>query len=128
MKKISVISIAVIIIIIGFVLAVNFNVIPKKEYGEYDKFVICLKSSGAKLYGDYANSDTLKQMSFLGDSYQMLIDTNIYIECNRYGYNPKTDKCKEEGITGYPTWVIKGNKYAGIQGLNKLSSLTGCES
>ena len=60
MKKILVISIAVIIIIIGFVLAVNFNVIPKKEYGEYDKFVICLKSSGAKLYGDYANSDTLK--------------------------------------------------------------------
>ena len=125
-KTISVI-IAVVIIVVGFILALNFGVIPKKEYGPYDSFVICLKASGAKFYGDYADANTLKQMSLFGDSLYVLEKSGVYIECNRYGANPKIADCKEANLKVYPTWIIDNKKYDGIQGFNKLEEVTSCE-
>lgn len=34
------------------------------------------------------------------------------------------DKC--EGITATPTWIINGEKYVGVQSIEKLKELTGC--
>ena len=127
MAKTMAVIIAIIIVAAGFFLAFKLNLIPSEQYGPYDDFIICLKSSGAKFYGDYANRDSLMQMSFFGDSLRMLEKSGIYIECNPYGPNPKTKKCQDTGIKLYPTWVINGEQHAGIQGLNKLSSVTGCE-
>lgn len=127
MGKMIAVLIAVIVIVVGFVIALKFDVIPNQQYGEYDGFIICLKSSGAKFYGDYANRESLMQMSFFGDSLYVLEKSGIYVECNKYGPKPKLEKCNEKGIRAYPTWIIDGKKYVGIQGLNKLSEVTGCE-
>ena len=127
MGKTIAVIIAIIVIVVGFMIALNFGVIPKKEYGPYDDFIICLKVSGAKFYGDYANADSLKQMSFFGDSLYVLEKSGVYVECNSRGANPKLNKCKEVNLRLFPTWIVDGVKYEGIQGLNKLSEVTGCE-
>jgi hypothetical protein len=127
MSKTTAIIIVIILMVIGFIAAINFNLIPKNQIGPYDNFIICMKSSGVKLYGDYANVDSLRQMSFFGDSLYTLEKSGMYIECNPYGPNPKVSKCQKAGIKFYPTWEINGKQYLGITGLNKLEELTGCK-
>jgi len=126
MSKTTAVIIAIIIVIIGFIAALKFGLIPRKEYGPYDDFIICLKSAGAKMYGDYANSESLMQMSLFKESLGLFEKSGIYTECNEYGPNPKTRKCQDASIMTYPTWIINKERYKGIQGLNKLSELTGC--
>jgi hypothetical protein len=57
----------------------------------------------------------LNQENLFGDSYKYL---NV-IDCF---YTP--EKCS--GITATPTWVINGEKYIGVQSIDKLKGLTGC--
>ena len=113
----------IIVVLIGFI-----SLIPKNENvsGPYYDFIECIKDSGAKMYGNYASQESLSQMSFFGDSLYDFERSGIYIECNEYGPNPKPNKCVEAGIDYYPTWIIKEIPYEGVQGLNKLSQLTGC--
>ena len=127
MKKIIPVVIAIIIIVIGFAFALKFNIIPKKQYGPYDDFVFCLKGSDTKIYGDYTDVNSLRQLSLFGDSLYTLEKSGVYLECNQYGPNPKVNKCIDAGLTVYPTWIIKDKKYPGVYGLNKISEITGCK-
>ena len=127
MSKTIAVIIAVIVIVVGFIVAINFGVIPKKEYGPYDDFIICLKVSDVKFYGDYTNPDSLRQMSFFGDSLYVLEKSGVYVECNSRGANPKLDECNEKRLRTHPTWIVNGIKYEGLLGLNKIEEVTGCE-
>lgn len=127
MSKTTAVIIAVAIVIIGFVFALKFIIIPKQTYGPYDDFIICLKSSGAKMYGDYTSRESLMQMGLFKESLGLFEKSGIYFECNQYGPNPNIKKCQESKVKNYPTWIIKDKGYEGIQGLNKLSELTGCK-
>ena len=44
-----------------------------------------------------------------------------YVNCD---YN--SDECLRNGVTGYPTWKINGQNYPGVQPLDKLSLISGC--
>lgn len=48
-----------------------------------------------------------------------------YIECHPKGNNPQTALCETAGLQGFPTWDIKGQKYAGVQSLDKLAEVSG---
>lgn len=127
MSKTPAVAIAVLIVIIGFVFFLKIGIIPKKVYGPYDNFILCLKTNDAKMYGDYTSRYSLMQMSLFKDSLGIFEKSGIYIECNKHGPNPKLDKCRKEGIKNYPTWIIKEKQHIGVQGLNRLSELTGCK-
>jgi len=86
--------------------------------GEYDDFSKCLSENGAKIYGTDWCKYCKEQKSLFGKSFK-LID---YVNCD---YDK--DKCNLEGIQGYPTWKINGEVYSGVQPLERLSQLTGCE-
>lgn len=126
MKKTVIAVIAIILIIAGFVIFFKQDLSPKEEYGPYDKFIICLEKNDVKMYGNYASRESLMQMSLFLESLGLFEKSDVYVECNEYGPKSKTDKCIKEDITSYPTWTVNGKKYNGIQGLNKLSELTGC--
>jgi hypothetical protein len=55
------------------------------------------------------------QEEAFGENYQYLTTIDCF-------YNQ--EECT--GITSTPTWVIKGEKYEGVQSLEKLKELTGC--
>ena len=38
----------------------------------------------------------------------------------------ESKKCIDLGITHVPTWIINGEKYEGVQSIEKLKELTGC--
>ncbi len=56
-----------------------------------------------------------KQEELFGDSYQYLNLIDCFYE---------RDKCSDIQYT--PTWIIEGEKYIGVQTIEKLRELTGC--
>lgn len=55
------------------------------------------------------------QKKLFGESYQYLNKIDCWFE---------GDKCLD--IQKTPTWIIKGEKYEGVQSIDKLKELTGC--
>lgn len=83
-----------------------------------DNFAKCLAVKNITMYGaDWCPHCQNEKKSF-GESFKYV----PYVEC------PKEPKlCLEKGIEGYPTWILPGDqKLKGIQGLNRLSLLSGC--
>jgi hypothetical protein len=72
-------------------------------------------ASNSILYVQLGCSHCKTQENVFGKEY---INLNI-IDCF---YEPQ--KCAN--ITGTPTWIIKGQQYAGAQTIDKLKELTGC--
>lgn len=81
-------------------------------------FAQCLTDNGAEMYGAEWCSHCKNQKKEFGKAF----DEVFYIECTE-----EKDACNAAGITGYPTWIVNGNKYPGEQSFEKLGSLTGCE-
>ncbi len=104
-KKIIIFGIIVVIFIIGC------------QKQNYDSFAKCLSEKGAVMYGADWCHNCKEQKDMFGKSFQYV----NYVECTE-----KQKTCDDEGITGYPTWVINGEKKIGIQAFYKLASLTHC--
>lgn len=47
------------------------------------------------------------------------------VECDPKGVAPSPQKCIDAKIKAFPTWIINGNTYEGVQSLEKLVQLTG---
>ncbi len=86
-------------------------------------FVDCLVDNGVVMYGSATCPYCQTQKEMFGRSAtKELYNKDGYIEC------PENQKlCESKGITGYPTWIINGTKYEGVQSIELLSSITGCE-
>lgn len=93
---------------------------------KYDVFAQCLAQKEVTMYGaDWCPLCQNEKKAF-GDSFRFV----PYVECPD---NPQ--RCLEEGIEGYPTWVFPaspagepdGKKLVGEQGLEKLSKESGCQ-
>jgi hypothetical protein len=56
------------------------------------------------------------QEELFGESYKYLNKTDCFFE---------REKCSD--IEATPTWVIDGQAYVGVQSIEKLKELTGCE-
>jgi len=111
---------AVVFLIIAYFIVSELSVIPQQS--NYDDFAKCLTEKGATLYGAYWCPHCNNQKKLFGSSLKYL----NYVECDPNGENAKPELCKQNNITGYPTWIINGTHYEGEQPLQQLSSLTGC--
>ncbi|PIP69176.1 hypothetical protein CO033_02515 [Candidatus Nomurabacteria bacterium CG_4_9_14_0_2_um_filter_32_10] len=89
------------------------------DSGKYDIFAQCLASENLTMYGAVWCSHCNAEKARFQDSFKYV----PYVECTE---NPNL--CLEKGVEGYPTWIDKnGTKYAGEQGLEKLSEISSCE-
>lgn len=111
MKKSLITIIIVLAIIVFAIYALNKNGVNTD--------VELAKCIGAKttLYMQTGCPACKKQESLFGETYKYL---NV-IDCLT-----NTQKCIDEEITNIPTWFINGNKYIGVQSIEKLKELTGC--
>jgi len=89
-----------------------------------EEFAQCLTENDATMYGAYwcPHCDSQKQM--FGDAVQHI----DYVECDAEGENAQPQLCRDKGISGYPTWIIQGEKMTGVQSLESLASATGCQA
>ena len=113
MRKKNLILIIVIIAIIGIILGIT-ELKKSDKWTEEEAQCISKKSV---LYVKTTCGHCSQQEDLLGDCKELFDIINCAIE-------PK--KCIEQGITGVPTWIINGEKYKGVQSLEKLKRITRC--
>jgi parvulin-like peptidyl-prolyl isomerase len=89
-----------------------------------DDFAKCLTDNEVRMYGAYWCPHCENNKKFFGDSFKYV----DYVECAVEGQPQiQTAQCTDAGISGYPTWIVNGDKYPGEQTLEKLASLSGCK-
>lgn len=105
-------------LIILFALLIYVIYLKQASPGEYDNFAKCLTENNATMYGTEWCSHCKAQKALFGSSFEYV----NYIDCDR-----EKNLCIQNGVTGYPTWIIKNQSYTGAQSLETLSKLTKCE-
>ncbi len=96
------------------------NLVP---IANLDDFAKCLTEKEVKMYGAYWCPHCENNKKAFGDSWQYV----TYVECAVEGQpQVQTAACTDAGISGYPTWIIDGEKYPGEQTLENLARLSGC--
>jgi len=103
-----------IIAIIIFIVLVYLLTRPKPVTDE--EIVKCIGSK-SEIYTLPTCVSCRKQKLMFGNNEKYL---NI-IDCNT-----DKEKCLEKDILKVPTWIINGEKYIGVQSIDRLKELTGC--
>jgi uncharacterized membrane protein/glutaredoxin len=80
-----------------------------------------LTNSNAKFYGASWCPHCAEQKKLFDGSVNRL----PYVECSPGGPNaPQAQVCRDKDIESYPTWIINGQRYTGVQPLDTLAQLT----
>jgi len=80
-----------------------------------------LSKSDAKFYGASWCPHCNDQKKLFGSSAKRI----PYIECSPGGQQaPAAPACKEKNIQSYPTWIINGQRYTGVQQLDQLAQVS----
>lgn len=88
------------------------------EENALDVFARCLTEKGITMYGAYWCPHCQNEKAAFGDSFKYV----NYVECTQ-----ETQKCLEQKIEGYPTWIFAdGKRLVGEQGIEKLAKESGC--
>ncbi|TMA11957.1 MAG: vitamin K epoxide reductase family protein [Deltaproteobacteria bacterium] len=81
-----------------------------------------LARTEAKFYGAYWCPHCLEQKRIFGSSASRL----PYIECSPLGPNTRqASVCEASRIETYPTWIINGQRYVGVQSPEELARYSG---
>jgi hypothetical protein len=113
MKKNNLITITIIILIIAFAIYVKTKPVPPTS----EEIVICIGEK-AQLYTQIGCHYCDEQEKLFGENVKYI---NNFI-CN----SDEWETCRKLEIMGTPTWIINGEKYAGLKSIEKLKELTGC--
>ncbi len=108
-KKYWIAGILVILAVVVYYFATNNNSLSVSE-----DVAKCIGGNSV-LYTQEGCIHCIRQEEMFGDSFKFL---NV-VDCTG-----NWDKCPD--VTGTPTWMINGEKYIGVQEIEKLRSLTGC--
>lgn len=122
-------SVAAIVVVSAVLLFAGFfafggtgskNAITGTATFDTDTLAQCIIDSGAIFYGTEWCSHCKNQKELLGDTYNTY-KTQFYVDCDK-----EPNKCSDAGIRGYPTWIIDGQKYEGVQQIDRLANLLSC--
>ncbi|MBD2666774.1 vitamin K epoxide reductase [Richelia sinica FACHB-800] len=80
---------------------------------------------GAKEYVAYWCPHCHEQKLIFGKEAYQIIDENVKVECAPDSPKGQPEVCKAAKIEGFPTWIINGNSYSGVQNLDQLAQATG---
>ncbi len=80
---------------------------------------------GAKEYSAYWCPHCHEQKLLFGKEAEQIIDNNIKVECAADSPKGKPELCKAAKIEGFPTWIINGKSYSGVQNLEELAKVSG---
>lgn len=106
--------VTILLVVVIWLLYFLNNNTPKTNLDEFAK---CLTEKDTVMYGTYWCSYCKAEKESFGSSFKYI----NYVECSE-----QTKICEDEGIDGVPAWKIGGEFYEGLQGLDRLSELSGC--
>ena len=102
-------------IIILIIIVISIVIINSKGNGVSKETATCI-GENSELYTQFGCHACKIQEDMFGNSYKYLNIIDCFFE---------REKCTT--ITHTPTWIINGEKYRGVQSIEKLKELTGCD-
>lgn len=115
MKRLFII-IGVTLIIIAF--SLNYTGLTIKKHIDIERLAKCLREKNVIMYGSKYCPHCTQQKEMFRDAFKYI----NYVECTE-----ERERCSNIGIKGVPTWIINGKMYEGVQSLEKLTQISGCE-
>ncbi len=79
---------------------------------------------GAKEYVAYWCPHCHEQKLIFGKEAYKIINDSIKVECAPDGLKGQPDLCKAAKVEGFPTWIINGKSYSGVQNLEELAKVS----
>ena len=131
-----------IIIILFLVAILTLSGCSSGPKVNYDNLANCLADKNVKEYGAFWCPNCAKQKKMFGDSYQIISDRNVYVECDPRcirnedgklniacnGIEGQPELCLEKKVDKYPDWEFPdGTRLFGVQELNVIAEKAGCE-
>ena len=117
LKKLIII---VIIVVAGVIFFIANNA---SQPGPLDGFTQCLKDKGTIFYGTFWCKYCQNQKKMFGRSARLL----PYVECSTANGQGMLPICRENKVTGYPTWVFPDqSRESGEVPLETLAERSGC--
>ncbi|TAF07238.1 MAG: hypothetical protein EAZ77_10380 [Nostocales cyanobacterium] len=84
-----------------------------------------LAKVGAKEYVAYWCPHCHEQKLLFGKEAYQIISENNAVECAPDSPKGKPELCQAAKIQGFPSWIINGKTYSGVQNLEELANITG---
>lgn len=84
-----------------------------------------LVNIGAKEYVAYWCPHCHEQKLIFGKEAYKIIDDKNKVECAADSPKAKPELCQAANIKSFPTWIIKGQTYSGVQNLPELAKASG---
>jgi uncharacterized membrane protein/thiol-disulfide isomerase/thioredoxin len=84
-----------------------------------------LAKVGAKEYSAYWCPHCHEQKLLFGKEAEEVINKDVKVECDPGGLKAQPELCKAAKIEGFPTWIINGKSYSGVQNLEQLAKVSG---
>lgn len=100
--------------IIVIILIISIMILTRNINGVSKSLTACI-ANHSTLYVQLGCHACAIQEEIFGDNYQYLNKIDCFLEGGKCG-----------GITNTPTWIINGEKYLGVQSIERLKELTGC--
>ena len=116
--KVDVTLAIIIVIVVGLVIYFSFFNGPDGNDNPSMKNLAECLSSKSVVYVSTGCVACAAQKEIFGEDFEYLTSVDCMIE---------GEKCSDAGITKVPTWFIDGKKYEGVQQIETLKSLTGCD-
>jgi glutaredoxin len=111
------------VLAIIFISVVAYGINSANTPGELDEYAQCIADSGAVFYGTTWCPYCQQQKQMFGKSQKYL----PYVECSGTGGRGISQQCANLGITTVPMWIYNETEYPGMQQLDTLSNITGCD-
>jgi uncharacterized membrane protein/glutaredoxin len=84
-----------------------------------------LAQIGAKEYVAYWCPHCHDQKLLFGqEAYKIIEENSVKVECAQDGLKAQPDLCKAAKIEGFPSWIINGKTYSGVQNLEELAKVS----
>ncbi|MEH2330271.1 vitamin K epoxide reductase family protein [Nostoc sp.] len=84
-----------------------------------------LAKVGAKEYSAYWCPHCHEQKLLFGKEAEEIINNDVKVECAPDGLKAQPELCKAAKIEGFPTWIVNGKSYSGVQNLEELAKVSG---
>ena len=103
--------------VVAAVLLLAYFILSKPAVKLTDNIAECIGENSI-VYEQLGCHACETQQELFGEDYEYLNSVDCFFE---------REKCSDAKIRATPTWVIDGKKIEGVQSIEKLQELTGCQ-
>ncbi len=115
-------NLIVVILVVGATHLYYSDLLLGRDTQRLEDLAVHLEATGAEYYGAYWCPSCQRQERLFGSA----ADHLPFIECSPGGQGtPMTRRCAQAGIESYPTWIIDGRRYTGVQTPEDLARYSG---